>query len=85
MGNLVKIFLILERGRNLALDSIIRAHGEARHDYVGAQLTALFDVTFALSVQALPDIGPLQDDEDEDEGQGGQGGQGGRRSRRGQG
>ena len=67
MGNLVKIFLILERGRNLALDSIIRAHGEARHDYVGAQLTALFDVTFALPVQALPDIGPLQDDEDEEE------------------
>jgi hypothetical protein len=67
MENLVKIFLILDAGPNSALRPIVEAHRAARHDAVGGRLRELFRVNFDLPVQALPDLGPLQDDGDEPE------------------
>jgi Subtilase family len=65
MDDLVKIFLILDARRNGALQRFIEDHRAARHDVVSRSLRELFQVTFDLPVQALPDLGPLQDDEDE--------------------
>jgi hypothetical protein len=67
MDDLVKIFLIVDSGANFALDPIVKAHRAARHDVVADNLKKLFGVDFDLPVQALPDVGPLQDDEDEPE------------------
>ena len=67
MGDLVKIFLILDAGENPALQPIVQAQRAGEHSLVSSPLTDLFRVKFKLPVQALPDLGPLQDDEDEPE------------------
>ena len=67
MGDLVKIFLILDAGENPALQPIVQAQRAGEHSVVSSRLTDLFRVKFELPVQALPDLGPLQDDEDEPE------------------
>src|SRR5215213_3256970 len=67
MDDLVKIFLTLDARANFALKPIVEARRAGQHDVVGIELKKLFQVDYDLPVQALPDLGPLQDDEVESE------------------